>query len=386
MAHSHNIFKNKDERFEHFNGQNEEEELRKRQHRKSRKLISVRSHSVGNFNPFLSYLTESKEIMSSFFDVRYKQKINLELLYHNSKTEQDKSNNQFYQFAGPDDGNKRKKYNPQYTGHSYAKSWLSGGQKSKNNSFGRRDSKILAVKYDSDLSAEFDEKGDWLSSYHEIERTNSKLEVSNNRRDNKMKSNISNFGAQSILNKTLKSNNSGIHQNSLSPDIHRRPQVDTQGVNYLVSPPHKPERINLKRVKKDYKGKAKGRSSPAFDNYLQNAVELNEFKLHGQEIDIQTLSELDASEQEDRILEKLDLRFDVEPTQRGLKALDSDKMEFLSKTVTRNVQNLCKNSKNLLSRDQNMMEFASSLCRSKSKSKRSGSTEPKNNAVNLFIK
>lgn len=127
MAHSHNIFKNKDERFEHFNGQNEEEELRKRQHRKSRKLISVRSHSVGNFNPFLSYLTESKEIMSSFFDVRYKQKINLELLYHNSKTEQDKSNNQFYQFAGPDDGNKRKKYNPQYTGHSYAKSWLSGG-------------------------------------------------------------------------------------------------------------------------------------------------------------------------------------------------------------------------------------------------------------------
>lgn len=67
------------------------------------------------------------------------------------------------------------------------------------------------MKYDSDPSAEFDEKGDWLSSYHEIERTNSKLEVSNNRRDNKMKSNISNFGAQSILNKTLKSNNSGIH-------------------------------------------------------------------------------------------------------------------------------------------------------------------------------
>jgi hypothetical protein len=76
MAQHHDIFNSKEERLKNKFYEQEKARLQKEDEAnlqaKSRKKVSVRSHSLGNRNAFLRYLTTAQVLTSSFFDVRYK--------------------------------------------------------------------------------------------------------------------------------------------------------------------------------------------------------------------------------------------------------------------------------------------------------------------------
>ena len=80
-----------------------------------------------------------------------------------------------------------------------------------------RNSNILAVMHDSEPSAEYDEKADWLSNYADIENT--RLGVSNDKKQSgsiNQKSNISAFGINSHIEKSVFSQNSGDKRSDLN--------------------------------------------------------------------------------------------------------------------------------------------------------------------------
>ena len=316
---------------------------------RARQVVSVRSHSLFNYNPFLRYLASTKLISSKYFEIRYKQSVNLEQLYtqntnhiRNIDSKYDKKRAQ----------KNKKSTNPiynKYTPQMTEKSIIEGSfisRKFSHISASRKHSQILAVKKDSGPLEEFDEKGDWLTGYKEIEDT--KVDnfldkpVAKNHKD--FNSKKSNFAMKNALNKSANSNiNTKLNQ--FEPKIVNKP------VNFLKPKTRKitrnPTLVDQKGSTKAYEKNQIGRqSSPNFDSYLMKEEQMKELKFNSEE------SEFEASElpevkfgQEEKYME-YDLRYDVEPSGRNQTSLDYKKLSILGKNIVPSKLNLRNDSSN----------------------------------------